>query len=211
MKAQIVFITSLLALALFVSHVMTGCTTQREAAAPIKTTELPVFEGEQDKDHLELSVLFLLAEDGSIEDLKMVGTSGDAGWDSAAADSIKNWHFPPPSDSEKKWVRRTVRVEIIPAEILNIGELIFQDSNDADLIYSRLRAGASFERLVRETRQGNALASEGRFRADIETTEYPIEISLILIELEEGKFSRPVEMGGKFVIFKRYGDFIPGE
>ena len=195
--------------AIISSHVLNGCAANREASTPVETTELPVFEGDMETDYLELSVLFLLSEDGSVEDLQLVNSSGDARWDSAAVDSIKNWRFPPPSESEKKWVRRTVRVEIIPAEIINLGELVFRSKNDADLMYSRLRAGGRFERMVRETQQGNAIAREGRFRAEIETTVYPIEISQMLMKLEEGEFSRPVQMNGEYIIFKKYGDFIP--
>ena len=195
--------------AMISSQVLNGCAAKREASSPVETTELPVFEGERETDYLELSVLFLLSEDGSVEDLQLVNSSGDTRWDSAAIDSIKNWRFPPTSESEKKWVRRTVRIEIIPAEIINLGELIFNSKNDADLMYSRLRAGARFERMVRETQQGNTIAREGRFRAEIETSEYPIEISQILIMLEEGDYSRPVQMNGEYIIFKRYGAFIP--
>lgn len=190
-------------------HVLNGCTAKREAGSPVETTELPVFEGEKETDYLELSVLFLLSEDGSVEDLQLVNSSGDALWDSAAIDSIKNWRFPPTSESEKKWVRRTVRIEIIPAEIINLGELVFRNKNEADLMYSRLRAGVSFERMVRETQQGNTLAREGRFRPDVETAEYPIKISQMLMKLEEGQYSKPVPMDGEYLIFKRYGDYIP--
>ena len=209
MKLQSLIVIFLLAAGLVSSHVLIGCTAHQEAAKQVETTELPVFEGEEAKDRLELSVLFLLSEDGIVEDLKLISSSGDVQWDSAAVDSLKNWRFPPHSDPEKRWVRRTVRVEIIPSETLNIGELVFRNKNDADLIYSRLRAGASFERTVRETQQGNTVAIEGRIRAEVETTEYPIEISKILIGLEEGRFSRPVQVNNKFIIFKRYGVFTP--
>ncbi|TVQ66334.1 MAG: TonB family protein [Balneolaceae bacterium] len=209
MKMQSIIISACLLTALVSSHALVGCTAQRETASPVKTTELPVYEGEEEKDQLEFSVLFLLSEDGSVEDLQLISSSGDARWDSAAVDSLKNWRFPPPSDPEEKLVRRTVRVEIVPSEILNLGELVFQDKNDADLMYSRLRAGASFERMVRETRKGNTIAIEGRFRAEVETAEYPIEISKLLIQLEEGRFSRPVQVNDKFIIFKRYGVFMP--
>jgi len=211
MKVQSLVITFLLAAALVSSHVLIGCTAHQETATQVETTELPVFEGEEEKDRLELSVLFLLSEDGSVEDLKLISSSGDVQWDSAAVDSLKNWRFPPHSDPEKKWVRRTVRVEILPSETLNIGELVFRNKNDADLIYSRLRAGASFERTVRETQQGNTIAIEGRFRAEVETAEYPIEISKLLIQLDEGRYSRPVQINNKFVIFKRYSDSIPAK
>ncbi len=198
---------TLLAASLFLSHSMAGCAAQRETAEPIRTTDLPVFESDEEKDQLEFSVLFLLSEDGTVEDLQLISSSGDARWDSAAVDSMKNWQFPPPGDPEEKLVRRTVKVEIIPSETLHIGELVFQEKNDADLIYSRLRAGASFERMVRETQQGNTLALEGRIRKEVDTSEYPIEISKLLAQLEEGRFSKPVQVNDKFIIFKKYGVF----
>jgi TonB family protein len=209
MKVQSIIITLFFVTILILSHALVGCTVQKETGAAVKTTELPVFEGEEVKDRLEFSVLFLLSEDGSVEDLHLISSSGDTRWDSAAVDSLKNWRFPPPADAEKQWVRRTVRVEIIPSVTLNLGELVFRDKNDADLMYSRLRAGASFERMVRETQQGNTIALEGRFRTEVESSEYPIEISKVLVQLEEGRFSRPVQVHDKFFIFKRYGVFKP--
>lgn len=209
MKVQSIITAIILVSALVFSHALVGCTAQRETTEPIKTTELPVYEGEEKTDQLEFSVMFLLSEDGNVEDLQMISSSGDARWDSAAVDSLKKWRFPPPSDPKEKWVRRTVRVEIIPSETLNLGELVFQDKNDADLIYSRLRAGASFETMVRDTQQGNTIALEGRIRTGVETVEYPVEISKMLVQLDEGRFSRPIQVNDKFIIFKRYGVFTP--
>ncbi|MBP3193064.1 TonB family protein [Natronogracilivirga saccharolytica] len=206
MNIQSVIIKIFLPIALSVSNTLLGCTAKREAMEPTQVTELPAFKSEEDKDYLELIVMFHLEEDGTIKDLQMVDSSGDVRWDSAAADSMKSWRFPSPSDSESKIFTRTVKVDIIPAEILNIAELLFQNKSDADLIYSRLRAGKSFESFVKETQEGETIAIEGRLIEGVESTEYPAQVAKILVNLQEGQYSSPVELGGKYAIFKRYGD-----
>ena len=201
--------TSVLIASLFVMLLSGGCASKQEISTEVKTTGLPIFEGESKAEFIELSVLFLLDEDGSVNDLHLINSSGDTLWDSAAIDSIKNWRFPPLTESEKKWVRRTVRVEIIPSQIMNIGELAARNEESAELLYSRLRAGASFERLVRESQSGNSIATAGRFRSDVETTEFPIHVSELLHKLEEGQHTRPVRVRDEFVIYKRYGAILP--
>lgn len=209
-KRQHLFIPVLIA-SFLILQISGGCATKREVPAPVKTTALPIFESENKTDYIELSVLFLLDEDGSVDDLHLVNSSGDTLWDSAAIDSIRNWRFPPSPETEKQWVRRTVRVEIIPAQILNIGELAARNIDDAELLYSRLRAGASFERLIRDAQRGNSIAKSGRFRSDVETTEFPMHVSELLHRLEEGQHSRPVQINGEYVIYKRYGAFLPDQ
>lgn len=199
-----VFIASLVILLL-----SGGCASKQEISTEVKTTGLPIFEGDNKAEFIELSVLFLLDEDGSVDDLHLINSSGDTLWDSAAIDSIKNWRFPPLTESEKKWVRRTVRVEIIPSQIVNIGELAARNEENAELLYSRLRAGASFERLIREVQSGNSIATAGRIRRDVETTEFPIHVSELLHKLEEGQYTRPVQVNGEYIIYKRYGAFLP--
>ena len=195
---------------LVVSLIVMGCATQNQTTSDIRTTQLPVFEGEQKENFIELSVLFLLTEDGSVEEVHLANSSGDTFWDSAAIDSMKNWNFPPPPpDAEKSWSKRTVRVEIVPAEVMNLGELIARNKDEADLLYSRLRAGASFENLIRESNTNASLAAGGRYRREIATTEYPVHVAELLHKLNVGQYTRPVEVYGEYLIIKRYGDYLP--
>ncbi len=188
----------------------TGCATEREVTHLQKETELPVYEADEEVDQLELSVLFKVKENGSIEDVRLLNTSGISEWDNAAVDSMKKWTFkPPPDDSESFWFQRRVVVQMQPSYAMNIGELIARNEEEANLLYSRLRAGINFHRLVREAQDNSSIGKGGRYLRNIQTSEYPIDISRKLVELNVGDYTRPVKLGDEYVIFKRFDDNMP--
>lgn len=189
---------------------LTDCATQRESQQIEERTELPVFEGESEEGVLNLPVVFHINEDGSVENVQMLSTSGDSEWDSMAVDSMKQWEFTsPPADSNGRRVRKNVRVELRQSEILNLGVLTAGSEEDAEVLYNRLRAGIDFEQLVNQTSESSSIAESGSYLEDANTADFPSRIGKILLDLNAGEISRPVMLDGEYVIFKRYGDRLP--
>jgi len=186
----------------------TSCTTHQ--AALEQQTPLPLFISDEDIDQIELIVLFHVLEDGSFDDVRIVNTSGDSIWDQAAADSMKNWTLTNPNpDSSNYWVRRNVVVNLVQSEVMNIGELISDNKEEADLLYARLRAGESFHRLVNQTRETSSIGKDGYFRKEIQTSDYPAYVAMVLHKLNPGEFTQPINVNGEYIIYMRYGDYFP--
>jgi TonB family protein len=188
---------------------LNGCNTTRHVDRDVVTTELPVYLGQRKIDHIRLSALFLVGVDGDVEEVHLANSSGDPGWDKAAVDSMMNWRFPPPPIGREVWQKRTIIVEIIQTEKINLGKISAGSLQDAEILYSRLRGGISFESLVRESQDEESLVKEGRYLRNVDTSDMPLEISRQLIALKPGQFTRPIEMHGGYYIFKRYGEYVP--
>ncbi len=186
------------------------CATLRDPTQIVERTELPIVNIEMEKDELILPVIFQIQEDGSVEKVNMLTTSGDSEWDRMAVDSLMKWRFEaPPPDDNRKLIRKNIRVQLLPQEVMNVGELIAGSEADANVLYSRLRAGISFEQLVSQVADESSIGRSGRYLEDVNTADYPAHISKILIDLNVGSFSRPVQRNGEYVIFKRYGAHLP--
>lgn len=190
---------------------ITGCATQRDSFEIIEKTDLPVYEGELREEPFTLRVLFHVMENGSVAEVRMLTNSGDSNWDSAVADSMKKWRFTAHESDSSIWVPKNVKVHLLQSQILNLGELITKNERDARVLHSRLRAGVSFQHLVRQARENSSAGITGRYLNDVDTAQFPTYVSKILTGLKEGEYSRPVQYDGNYVIFKRYGENMPAE
>ncbi|MEX2632849.1 MAG: TonB family protein [Balneolales bacterium] len=188
-----------------------GCATQRDTFEIIEKTELPLYEGEPVEEPITLRVQFEVLKDGSVVDVRLLSKSEDSNWDHAVADSMKNWKFSSHESDSSVWVQKNIRVQLLPSYILNLGELSIKNEQDANILYSRLRAGVSFQQLAKQVQENSSTGMTSRYLNEINTSQYPSYVSKILIELEVGEISRPVQIGEDYVIFKRFGDNnLPG-
>jgi len=186
-----------------------GCKVTRQVDRDVVTTDLPVYLGPRKTGYLELTALFLVSVDGNVEKVQLANSSGDTGWDEAAIDSMMNWRFPPPSSESKVWLRRTIRVDLIESEKLNLGQISARSLEDAEILYDRLRAGVSFESLLRDSWEAESLVKRGRYLRDMDPTAFPLEVSRQLMALKPGQYTKPIEMHGGYYIFKRYDENLP--
>lgn len=196
---------------LIINLLITACATHRDLYEIIEKKELPVYEGELTDEPLSLRVLFHVLNDGSVSHVRILKTSGDSQWDSAAADSMLKWRFASNTSDSSIWVSKNITVHLLPSKTLNLGELITSSEHDANVLYSRLRAGVSFLQLMNEFRDNTTTGITGRFPRDVDTAQYPVQVSKILVELETGQFTRPLQVHGKYIIFKRFGNYMPSE
>lgn len=192
------------------SILVTQCATQGEQYKVDERTELPVFQADMEVDELILTVVFQVNAEGEVKDVRLESTSGDSEWDAMAVDSLKQWRFAdPPTDNDLVAIRRDVRMEILTSEEMNLGKLFAHDEEEANVLYNRLRAGISFEQMIRQASEGSSPGKDGYFLEGVNTIDYPTRISKVLSELDVGDYSRPVSLEGDYVIFKRYGDRLP--
>ena len=179
---------------------LTGCVATHEATVPaervelISMTSLPRVALASYKTGLRLNVLMHIREDGAVEDVRMLGTSGDAEWDSLAVLSMKQWRYAPhrragvPSDL---WFRQLVVVQIQEPIVLTIGEIVSSSPHGADSLHALLEEGSDMDSVFRRTL--------GTF----DIVRYPQNVRDVLKRLDAGEYTSPLRRGDEYVIYKR--------
>lgn len=186
-----------------------GCATQREPYRIIEKTALPVYRGDPVDTRLNMRVFFHIIEDGYVDDVRIQTKTRDSEWNRAAADSMKKWRFTTQHPDSSFWLAVNVKVLIVQAELVNLGELIASDRDTAFELYTRLRSGVSFHQLVDAARSGILPGVIGHYIQDVNIDEYPPFIRSVLKDLESGNYTRPVRSGTDYIIYMRLDDDMP--
>jgi len=179
----------------------TGCGGTHEVAEPTERVELismtslpPVTPGSY-KTGMRLHVLIHILQDGTVERVKMLGSSIQSEWDSLALQSMKQWRYAPfrrngvPVDI---WFRQLVVVQIQEPIILTIGELVSSSLHEADSLYALLEKGTDLDSLFR------------RAIGTFDIVKYPQNVREEVRMLEMGKCTSPIRRGEEYVIYKRF-------
>jgi TonB family protein len=146
MKSVIVALCSMLLLA--------GCATTKETESPseqpelISMTALPPVAPNFPTNGLKLNILFHVKGDGSVTDVRMLGSSGDPSWDHFAIDSMKQWRFTAnrsDSISNERWIRNTIILQVQEPVVLTLGVLTVGSQQEVDSLYALLHNGTDFD------------------------------------------------------------------
>ena len=180
---------------------LAGCGTTQEATAPtehlelVSMTPLPSVTSDAYATGMKLNVLMHVLADGTVENVRMLGTSGDAGWDTLALGSMKQWRYAPyrrdgaPTDV---WFRQLVVVQIQEPIVMTIGEIARPSQREADSLYALLGRGIDLDPLFRQ--------SIGTF----DIVKYPQAVRAEVERLELGDFTAPLRLGDNYIIYKRF-------
>jgi TonB family protein len=200
------------------SFALLGCTSTNEAVlqtsqpALLKTIPLPALTTNVHSPGMQLNVLFHILSDGTVADVKMLGSSGDRIWDSLAAKSMTQWRFARMRSDEKpgeRWVRYAVVVQPQTREpiVLMLGAISAPTIQEADSLYTLLANGVDFDTLAKEL-YGTSSGDHGGFLGAVDVALYPSNVREKLQELRENEISRPIKVGDRYVIYKRFKDNI---
>jgi TonB family protein len=155
---------------------------------------------------LELTVYFLVLKNGTVEEVSMQTKSGDPRWDSAVVDSLKRWRFvalPDESPLNSRWLRYTIHVEIAEPVFMNLGEIIALNRTEADSLYLLLRQGVEFTALAQQHREGTT-EEVGKMLGTVNISQYPEYVRKELVRLRVCRFTRPIQVGDMYIIYKRF-------
>jgi protein TonB len=178
-----------------------GCGVTQEVAAPTEYVELvsmmplPPITLSSYQTGMRLNVLIHILPDGTVEDARMLRSSGDVEWDSLALQSMRQWRYVPyrrdgvPVDV---WFRQQVVLKIQEPTVQTIGELISSSLFEADSLYALLEKGADLDSLFRR--------SIGTF----DIARYPKNVRDALSRLDPGESTSPLRRGEEYVIYKRF-------
>lgn len=162
----------------------------------------PMPELPDDVLELEMNVIFHIAQDGTVKHLKILNSSGYQDWDKAAADSMKNWRFVT-LEEDSLWIRRTVKAQFEEERIFNLGEIIASDKQTADSLYTALREGHSFNDILNNIQNNELLHTEARILEQMPISMYPQNVREKLRKLHEGDYTKPIQVGDRYIIYKR--------
>ena len=209
------------AIVVFVGLILTlgGCTASQQGEKAggqpelVKMTSLPPLTSAYAYIGLKLNVLFQIRADGSVADVKMVGTTDNADWSLAAIDSMKRWQFSvttPGRSHEDQWLRSTVIVQVQELRLLTLGEIRTETEREADSLYELLGNGSDFETLARQIRPGKT-SPVGRFLGSVEISSFPQHVRNELQKISVNSYTRPIRLGSNYVIYKRFKPDGPRE
>ncbi len=180
---------------------LAGCGVTQEVAGPIERVELvsmtplpPITLGSHQRG-TTLNVLIHILPDGTVEDARMLRSSGDVEWDSLALQSMRQWRYVPyrrDSVPIGVWFRQQVVLKIQEPIIWTIGELVSSSPYEADSLYGLLEKGTDLDSLFR------------RAIGTFDIARYPKNVRDALSRLDPGECTSPLRRGKEYVIYKRF-------
>ncbi len=191
--------------------VLFGCASTERSVVPSEQPELvsmvpfPTFTSSYATGGLRLSVLLHVMEDGRINEVKMLGSSGSAAWDSSAIQSIKQWRFTVPHRNGvpvDTWFRQAIVVQFQEPAVRVLGELAVTRQDQADSLYQLIKAGKDFEALARQA--SVSLHGHCGFLGSVDLAMFPKQIRDKLQDLKVNDITTPIRVADKFIIYKRF-------
>lgn len=174
----------------------------------LKQSALPPIKQSAFSDRYEFYCQLVINENGDVEKVNLLTSSGDAIWDSLTAVSLLNWKFSP-ALMDGKPIRLTIRRKFIvmyeKPVLMALAEIQVKDFSLADSIYRALINGADFSMLALKYSISSSRELKGYIgRVDIK--HFSKEIGDILSKLNDGEFTSPVKYGENYIIFIRLKD-----
>ena len=189
-----------------------GCSTipQADLATDqpelISSVPLPSYPASVPTQGLRMNTLMHIMKDGTVGNVRILGSSGDAEWDSMAAQSMKQWRYSTPRQSGTPvdlWMRQLVIVQIQQPIMRILGALVSSSKREADSLYALLEGGTKFETLAKHEGVESS-AVNGKYLGSVDISSYPRPVREELRKLREDEVSRPVRIGEKYIIYKRF-------
>jgi TonB family protein len=196
--------------ALFLTILLAGCSAIPQTETPIKPPELvksarlPPILSVVPGEGMRFNVKILVLKDGTVGNVKLLESSGDADWDSLALQSILKWQFIPArwdGVPMEVWVRQPLLVQLRDPIIRVLAGLVSPTQQEADSLYALLEHGSDFDSLLRQAVQVSGERSRSLGAVDISV--YAPHLRDELLRLREGEVSRPLRFGNGFILYKR--------
>jgi TonB family protein len=195
---------------LFLTILLAGCSAIPQTETPIKPPELvksarlPPILSVVPGEGMRFNVKILVLKDGTVGDVKLLESSGDAEWDSLALHSIMKWQFVPARADGRPmdvWVRQPLVVQLRDPIIRVLAGLVSATEHEADSLYSLVEHGMDFDSLLRQAVQVSG--ERGRALGAVDISVYAPPLRDELLRLREGEVSRPLRFGDGFILYKR--------
>jgi TonB family protein len=154
---------------------------------------------------IDLEVVLFVLEDGTVGKERMVKGSGDAGWDSLALATMKQWRFAPAryeNQPVSTWYHMKTTLRYANPEMMNLGEILCTTAEEADSVYKAIEQGQSFGALAMKHSVDPSREMSGVL-GKVNINIYPENIRKSLSRLTMDDYTEPIKYGDLFVIFKK--------
>jgi TonB family protein len=170
----------------------------------VKTT-LPPINQYSKGQYFKLETRIFIEEDGSVKEVKLLNSNQDKDWDARAISEIKKWRFSPAIYQGKPiaiWVKQPIQVQMEFGNFILLSEIECNNLEQADTVYSKLLSGENFKTLVDIYSISDSKKSNG-ILGSVDIKKYPQNIQDTLINLKDNQITKPLQIDGKYYIFKR--------
>lgn len=188
-----------------------GCTSNKII---LEYTSLPVLLEHAELPQIPRQIIYpdfrLLAkikidESGRVTQTILLNGSGDPNWDSLACNSIKKWKYQPAYNNEipvSVWLVQKIKIQYENPHYISLSQILCDSQDTAFVVFEKLKAGGDFGELAKKYSCDSSRIRNG-FLGKKDVLGYPQNIYQILKRLDVDDYTKPIEYGKKFVIFKR--------
>jgi TonB family protein len=166
---------------------------------------LPEMPVTLNKPPTKLNIDVLIAENGSVSDVRLPNSSGNSAWDSSAAASIKRWQFSPARMNEKPiklWMRLRASIQYVSPLYMSLAKISCTTAQAADSVYEALRHGSDLHELTTHYTI-DTMNQDHSSLGEVNIYCFPKHIRESIERLDTNEFTAPIAYGDQFVIFKR--------
>ncbi len=152
-----------------------------------------------------LKTRLVISRSGAVKAVELLNSSGDANWDSAAAESIKHWKYSPGLRGGKPVSMSIVQVTHIitsPRVLYHLAQMVLPTESQADSALALLRMGANFDSLAEIHPLPNSALHNGDMGL-VDILLFPSDIQNELVNLRPKGYTTVLPLGPYYVIFKR--------
>ncbi|MFH0989957.1 MAG: TonB family protein [bacterium] len=152
-----------------------------------------------------IDILLFITEEGAVEKVRLLSSSGSLLWDSLAANIIRKWQFVPAHIQEKPaaiWLRLQASLKYESPSFMAIAEILCRTRDSIDSAYSELKQGKDFGAAASRYSIGSSRENMGALGM-VNINCYASDIRRIIAKLRIDEFSEPLKYGEQYVIFKR--------
>jgi hypothetical protein len=189
---------------------ISGCSvfkTETSMTEPVLLKQAPLPQLPRSLADTDVNLLceLLIGKDGIVKRAKLLKSSGDATWDYLAEDSFMKWVFSPAlldGEPAEILIRRKVKFLYLEPEIIMLGEICCRNIDEAEKVYKELQSGENFSKLARQYSISPTKEQDG-IVGKVDIRYYTKNIRGTLAVLKEDEYTKPVQYGDHYVIFKR--------
>jgi hypothetical protein len=189
---------------------LAGCSTMQQmsdGSVPklLIQSPLPPFPETLTRPVFELEIVMFIMEDGTVGKTRMLKGSGDAHWDSLALTSMKQWRFTPARMENKpvgSWFHMQSTLRYANPQLMNLAEILCTTAEEADSVYKAIDQGQNFSELAMRYSVDPSREMSGAL-GEIDINLFPENIRKPLSKLSINEYTKPIQYGDLFAIFKR--------
>lgn len=171
----------------------------------LERSELPTIPRDFRNSEFYITVKMMVNEKGDVAKAILLNGLGIPDWDTSAVKSIKKWKYEPAridGNPITLWMIQKIKVQVETPFYMTLSEIVCDSLDDASFIISKLSEGLDFGDLAFQYSKDPSKNKNGYLgKRDINL--FPANISRELKNLAVDKYTQPLKIGKKFVIFKR--------